>query len=312
MRARTDSNLSETRAAIHFHLGAHKTATTYIQAQLNHNARTLAADGVAYVRMREFRSWRRSLLQLGARFLGPSHIKFDRRLQQWNAQRHETCVISDENVLGTCGDIVGSGKLYPKLRSKLGTVVGILSSHPVCLFLSIRCYASFYAAAYCEALRYGTGCSVETFKRRLDPHSRRWRDILAEIAELFPASPIAVWPYENFRRYENEIFNALAGKEIAWQLRLSGNVLRPSLSQETVDRSQRLGHKFGWFVAGRLVPILESNAEIFPFDPWTSSERTELQQLYTGDLEEIGRNSRYRMIAYDPNLPLSLSGGHRG
>jgi hypothetical protein len=308
MGARTDSDLSEARASIHLHLGAHKTATTYIQAQLHHNARTLAADGVAYVPMREFRSWRRSLLRFGARFSGPPHIKFDRRLRLWNPERRETCIISDENVIGTCGDIVSSGTLYPKLRPKLSVVAGMLSGHPVRLFLSIRCYASFYAAAYCEALRYGTGCSAETFKQRLDPELRRWRDVLADIAELFPASPIVVWPYESFRQSETGIFDALAGKEIASKLRLSGDVLRPSLSQGTVDRVQQLGRRLGWVVAGHLVPIFQSrDGEDRPFDPWTNAERTELQKLYAGDLAEIGRDSRYRIIADNRGLALSAS-----
>lgn len=312
MRARTDSDLSGAGATIHLHLGAHKTATTYIQAQLGHNAGTLAADGVALVPMRQFRSWRRSLLRIGARLLGPSHSKFDRRLRQWNQRRLETCVISDENMIGTCGDIVSSGTLYPKLRAKLGAISGMLSAHPVRLFLSIRCYASFYAAAYCEALRYGTGSSAETFKQRLDPDRRRWRDVLADIAELFPASAIVVWPYENFRQSEAEIFDALAGKEIASKLRLSGEVLRPSLSQATVEEAQSLGRRFGWVVAGHMVPILEwRNSGNPPFDPWTNAERTELQRLYAGDLDEIGRNSRYRMIAGDPDLALSSSAGRK-
>ena len=182
----------------------------------------------------------------------------------------------------------------------------MLSAHPVRLFLSIRCYASFYAAAYCEALRYGTGCSAEDFKRRLDPASRGWRDVLAEIAELFPAAPIVVWPYENFRRSETEVFDALAGKAIASKLHLSGEVLRPSLSQATVDRVQGVGRMFGWVVAGHLVPVVQSRKAGDPsYDPWTNAERADLERLYAGDLAEIARNSRYLMIANAGDQALS-------
>jgi len=244
MDMRSDSGLEQDSAAIHLHLGAHKTATTYIQSELSRNARFLAANGIAYIPMREFRSWRRSLLRFGVRFAGPSHVKFDRRLRKWNRDRSQTCIISDENMIGTCGSIVGAGKLYPQLHTRLGTVAGMLSEHSVRLFISVRCYASFYAAAYCEALRHGDGCSAEAFKRRLDPASRRWRDVLAEIANLFPSSPIIVWPYENFRQSRAEIFDALAGKEITSRLHLSSEVLRPSPSQAAVDRAQRFAKRF--------------------------------------------------------------------
>lgn len=293
-------------ATIRLHLGAHKTATTYIQSELGRNADVLAANGIAYIPMREFRSWRRKLIRPGARFFGSPRLKFERRLRQWNPQRCETCIISDENVLGTCGDIVNSGTLYPKLHAKLGAIAGMLSEHKLGLLLSIRCYASFYAAAYGEALRFGSGSSIETFKARLDPLARRWRDVLAEIADLFPAAPIVVWPYEHFRQFEPEIFDALAGKKVGSKLRLSGAMLRPSLSQETVGRVEKLGKRFGWAIAARLVPIIEAQAgAAMPFDPWTNRERVELQQLYAGDLEEISRNGRYRMIAgtHEPTTP---------
>jgi len=216
-------------------------------------------------------------------------------------------------MIGTCGGIVSAGKLYPQLGTKLGTVAGMLSEHSVRLFISIRCYASFYAAAYGEALRHGNGCSAEAFKRRLDPTSRRWRDVLAEIANLFPSSPIVVWPYENFRQSRAEIFDALAGKKIATRLHLSSEVLRPSLSQAAVDRAQRFGKRFGWRLAGRLVPVFESRTPALPpFDPWTEAERDELRQLYAGDLEEIGLDGRYQMIAQHPVRAQSSSAEQRG
>lgn len=285
-------------AAIHLHLGAHKTATTYIQAQLSHNAETLAERGTAYVPMRAFRSWRRSLLRRGASFSGSPQDKFDRRLRAWDPAQSATCIISDENMIGTCGDIVSSGQLYPKLAAKLGAIAAMTSGHEVRIFIAIRCYASFYAAAYCEALRYGTGTSSDLFKERLDPLSRRWPNILAEIAGLFPAAPIVVWPYESFRLSEIAVFDALAGPQTAPKLHLSGETVRPSLSQATVDRMQSLGNRLGWRVAGYLVPFVQSRAaDTSPFDPWTSEEKAELQELYASDLEGIGTDGRYRMIA---------------
>ncbi len=289
------------RATIHLHVGAHKTATTYIQTELGRNARILASDGIAYIPMRTFRSWRRSLSRFGARVLGPPGARFDRRLRKWNPERSQTCIISDENMIGTCGDIVSAGKLYPNLRSKLGAVAAMLEGHEVRLFISVRCYASFYAAAYSEALRYGEGSSAEVFRRRLDPAARRWPDVLADIADLFPSSPIVVWPYETFAQCRTEIFDALAGTEIATKLHLSREVLRPSPSQDAVDQAERFAGRFGWRLAACLMPFFESRANAsVPFDPWTEIERRELRQLYAADLQEIGSSRRYRMIAQHP------------
>jgi hypothetical protein len=136
---------------------------------------------------------------------------------------------------------------------------------------------------------------------------------LAEISGLFPAAPIVVWPYESFRQSETEIFNALAGKAMASKLNLSGEIVRPSLSQATVDRVQSLGNRLGWFVAGYLVPIVQSReADASPFDPWTGEEKAELQGLYASDLEKIGRDGRYRMIAKEEDRSRSSSVKQQG
>lgn len=301
MSGLSNTGTDESEVSIRLHLGAHKTATTYLQAELSRNAAVLAARDIVYVPMREFRSWRRGLSRPRP---FRTRMPLARQLEQWNPECRRTCIISDENIIGTCDDIVRTGALYPKLISKLGVLAQMLRAHQPCLFLSVRSYDAFYAAAYCEALRHGTYCSVAAFKARVTSSHRTWRDVLSEIATVFPSSPIVVWRYEDFRGNRQLIFDELAGKRLETQWVLSDATIRRSLSHEAVERIEAFGRRLGNFAAKRLLQLVVSRVEArMPaatsnlFDPWTENERERLQELYAEDLSEIGKDARYRLIA---------------
>jgi hypothetical protein len=286
---------------LHLHLGAHKTATTYIQSRIQQEAQLLKAEGVSYVPVASFRPWRRQTLSRAAKKgHGASRTYFSRFFKRWCPRGCSTLLISDENMIGTCGNIVRFGRLYPELTSKLGGVAEMVGDHPVSIYVSIRCYDAFYAAVYCEALRYDTHCTFTNFAARLDPTARRWQHILADIAILFPESPISVWPYETFRHRELEIFDRLVGKSVASRMTLTGDIMRGSMSPKAVEIIETLGQRVGWFLASRMVPMVEflvpREDESPSFAPWTEHEKHFLRRLYEEDLAIISANQRYEFV----------------
>jgi hypothetical protein len=285
---------------IHLHLGAHKCATTYIQGRLVANREFLGSVGVSQVPVATFRPWRRAALAGNAKTARDPAVLFNRALAEWIPRDDPIVLVSDENMLGSPFRIVREGRLYPELRAKLGRAAPMFEGRELALFISIRRYDSFYAAIYCEALRHGERANFKEFVTRLDPRARRWPDILADIVALFPASPITIWPYEQLQEEEGAIFNALTGRDVANSMNLTGDIVRPSMSQRAVDTIERLEKLIGWFATKRLVAcvdwLLPKNRGHAAFDPWTNEQKSELSDLYREDLAALKGNPRYTML----------------
>jgi hypothetical protein len=291
---------------LHLHLGAHKTATTYMQSHFQQEAQLLRSEGIIYIPVEIFRPWRRQTLRRAAKKgPGSSTAYFDVFLERWRPRGSSTLVISDENMIGTCGNIVRFGRLYPELVTKLGGVAEMMCQRHPSIFISIRSYDAFYAAVYCEALRYDARCTFKNFSSRLDPTARRWHHILAEIATLFPESPIIVWPYEIFRDKIPEIFDRLSGKPITSKMLLSNENIHRSMSPRAVEIVESLAQRIGWGAARRLLSIVEfllPNENGAPvFSPWSEQDRDFLRRLYEEDLAVIGANNRFRMLGLQNN-----------
>ena len=286
---------------LHLHLGAHKTATTYIQGRIQQEAQLLRAEGVSYVPVSTFRPWRRRTLSRAAKKgPGASRAYFSVFFKRWCPRECSTLLISDENMIGTCGNIIRFGRLYPELDTKLAGVAEMVRDQPASIYLSIRSYDAFYAAVYCEALRYAPHCTFTDFAARLDPTARRWQHVLDEIATLFPGSSILVWPYEAFRQREPEIFDRLVGRPVASRMNLAGDVVRASMSPRAVEIIETLGQRVGWTLASGMVSMVEfliPKEDGSPaFAPWTEHEKSFLRSLYVEDLAMISANKRYEVV----------------
>jgi hypothetical protein len=256
---------------------------------------------VSQIPLAAFRPWRRAALAGKAMMAHDARALFNRLYADLNPRANSVLLISDENMIGTSNPIVREGRLYPELSAKLGRAAAMLADHSVAIFISIRCCDAFYAAIYCEALRYRERGAFRDFAMRLDPVARRWPQVLADMATLFPTSPITVWPYESFREEEAAIFGALVGRLVASEMVLTGEVMRPSMSQRAVDTTEVLAKCVGRFAASQLVAGVESlmpKTRGYPaFDPWTAEEKSRLCALNEEDMLALNSNKRYNVLA---------------
>ena len=129
------------------HLGLHKTATTALQDFLAGETRALVAHGVAYPRLARMRS---DLTPLIASAAKPDRAALGRFVDK---VRQPVLLLSDENILGSPGDIVG-GTLYPYAENRLRRFCDQFASRRIRLFLTLREPAAFLASMYCEYLRH--------------------------------------------------------------------------------------------------------------------------------------------------------------
>ena len=285
-------------AAVHLHVGAHKTATSYIQAQLQNNRDALETCDVAFVPTREFRRWRVKTVREcrgDADALSAHFVAFAAQY----AIAAGTLLLSDENVIGTCEQVAEHGSLYPGVLRKLDHVAMMLRGYDVRLFISLRTYDEFYAAALCEAARGGRFISFTDFSRRLDA-GRRWPAVLHDIAQLFPASQLSVWPYELFRKRPLLIMEKLVGQTLAERFHLADETIRPSPSRQAMAILEHVGYWAPKLIGRRAVRWAEAIAGLAPaprpYSPWQEATRDRLRAFYVSDLEAIRSDGRYEVL----------------
>ena len=290
-------------AAIHLHLGAHKTATSYIQAQLQNNLDGLVKCDVGFVLTQQFRRWRVKTVRECRDNADALSARFDAFIAQ-HANAARTLLLSDENMIGTCEQIAEHGSLYPDVRRKLGHVAMMLRGYEVRLFISLRRYDEFYAAALCEAARGGHFISFTDFQRRLDANGRRWTNVLQDIAQLFPASQLSVWPYELFRQRPHLVMEEMIGQTLTGQFHLANETIRRSPSHQAMVILEHIGEWAPKLIGRRAVKWAEAVAGLapapWPYSPWPKEARDHLRALYLSDLEAIRSDSRYEVLT-DPD-----------
>ena len=200
------------------HLGAHKTATTHLQASLR------AANGV--------------LRERGVHFAGPTVLRTQRcpltlalsesgtERQAERARRHLADVaeiypellISDENIIGGTrrGYLFGRrGQIYPQAAPRLRKLLTLLPNRPVDAVLSIRDPASFLTSAFSLQLNRGMELELDGYLNGRDPTAVDWTDLAARILSLPGIRRLTVWRYEDYRALRPRILSELLPPGVA-------------------------------------------------------------------------------------------------
>ncbi len=273
---------------INLHLGAHKTATTYIQSRLAANRAALNAAGIGFCPLLELRrSFTRHLLTLS-----PKSFRIESMADSFFASGKPDSIrgliISDENLLG---GFLKSGELYGGAPDRLRRLRALLAGHEVTLFFAIRSYDSSIASAYCESLRHTTTFEpFESLKRQIDIERFRWPLAFARIMDALQPQAAVAWRYEDFRGNDDSVLRKLAF-DAAGTLGRPGRNARPSFSGTAIDILKIIAEKHGNEIAGRLMPAigrrLRKARDNDGFDPWSELERVRLRQLYEADCERF-------------------------
>lgn len=186
------------------HIGAHRTGTTTLQKYLENNRDNLNSMGTEF--------WGPNRTRSGL-FTGlvkrPCNIKHDALLRgarssgliQMEIERLDiagvkSLIVSEENMIGAMWDNLAVGQLYPDVRPRMDRFANAFGMHCKRVTLSIRSYDKYWASV----LNY----MIERGRRMPDAHEldclvtqpRRWRDVISEVASVFPQAQVLVWPFE--------------------------------------------------------------------------------------------------------------------
>ena len=261
------------------HLGAHRTATTTLQQMLGQSHLALQGAGLGYWGPKRLRAGLFDGLYGGDEALfprKPGRAKARVRLQARAMADQGTALlfVSEENMLGTMRRLLSQGRLYDGAGARVARFAQGFDGHGVTLGLSIRCYDAFWTSVIGWRLRHGGALPDAALCERLITQPRRWRHVIADLAQAMPGTPIRVWTHE-----------AMAGRPDLLVARLTGARLalrgRDAWCNPTPPAAQLIAacRQTGLAKAGSL-PIRAGR--FMPFSPF---QRAIMRAQYQEDLD---------------------------
>jgi hypothetical protein len=259
------------------HVGAHRSATTTLQRMMGQSGPALNAAGVGYWGPKRTRSGLFSGL-----------IGQDDAVLPWQAGRAEARIraqiarerrlgrtalfVSEENMLGSMREVLEHGVLYPGTGARLARFARGMDGHRITVALCLRSYEAWWRSALAFRLTRGGPLPSRGYSARLVAQSRRWRDVISDIAMALPDAAIRVWPHESLSAWPDAVAQTLLSRP----LDLSGATARLNTG-DTLDRMRHYIADIG------LHPGL-IRAENGRFEPFDQDQRAQLRAHYAEDL----------------------------
>ncbi len=278
---------------IHLHVGVHKTATSFMQARLKGNHAKLNRAGIGFMPLFPFRNtYVKDLMRFD-----PATFRLEDRMEDFFPRGAPAevrgIIMSDENLLGLCGTMLNSGKIYSGVRARLAQLRRLLAGHEVTLFCAVRRYDAFLASAYCEGLRTNPRyINFEDFSNRVNWKAINWVTLLNRFETGLRPQHMRYWRYEQFRQNSDLVLRELAfGEKLDHVESDTGKSANPSLSQAAIDAIDSVSERLGREVAGRLVRAISAalpKSDGYPdFDPWGPLDKKRFARRYDDDCRQI-------------------------
>ncbi|MFK7851602.1 MAG: hypothetical protein AB8D78_11555 [Akkermansiaceae bacterium] len=228
------------------HLGVHKTASTHLQQTLNNqenravlNDASIQFYGPETLRPRKVVSLVYSLSSTGENFVKTDNYKklvekVGALLAQNNAEK---IVLSDENLVGSCAEVLTAGVIYPNFEQRLKILAKLFEHNDIEISVCIREMSSYLVSAYCEALR-GTRkiFPFQKYVQKLEPNTCKWIGYLEMIRSIFPNAKINIWNFEDLKKpdFHGKIFDCLLEPGISEKLIKNNRKIRSSIPKSGI------------------------------------------------------------------------------
>lgn len=201
---------------VYLHLGAHKTATTFIQQSMQSNAETLANSGIFAPKLEDIRA------AITPGMAGKPMLGFDECISlivPENGAMPERLILSDENMIGYPAEIFAKGVFYLDAKPRLKVLKSWLPVAPAKIVFAVRPYTTFFSSAYAQwlgpfAKKHGPKKRFiprEVIHKKISELKRGWPAIIRDLRKVFPDSQIIVKEYRPTPEYLQEMFEILLG-----------------------------------------------------------------------------------------------------
>lgn len=298
----SDNPATGPRRRLLFLAGAHKTASSHLQASLTGSAAALRQIGVAPVpprAMREDLTPVAQLIRAGvAPQVGQGAAEAFLALHAGDARR---VVLMDENILGSTDRkmLMRKKRLYPWAHLRLARLLELFPGHDIEIGLALRSPASFLPSCWSESLHHGPIRPFAEFMRGIEPAELRWSRLLERLQAAAPQARITVWRYEDYARLGPRLHAGLLGPEAAARVTPVERVMRRGLSARAVDWLMRQPAPDREALRAARKQYPKAGAED-AFDPWSAQERRALEQAYAEDLRHMARLPGVVCLGFGP------------
>ncbi len=277
---------------IRLHIGAHRTGTSRVQAELMRRADHLVTRGVIVLRPEDLRDadappgQERGLLGWLNRpdDLAPLIARRDAAM----AHGAQSLVVSEENLSGTITRILESGRIYGEIRQRMTRLRPLGQGHRVTVLFTVRRYDSFFASLYAFRAIREPMLPFQSFKPRFMALPIRWPQVVAQIARALPEANIDVIPFETAHNHATALLRQVLGLDQIVEVSDGSRPILPSPSGQaiTILNSMTEGEDLE-LERRRAVVRAYPRTDFGAFAPWDTNEATALSKAYDEDLEAL-------------------------
>jgi hypothetical protein len=280
---------------ISIHLGVHCTDEDQLVKSLLKNLKVLSDEAVVVPGPGRYRPVVRAVLE---KLAGqpPSQDTQDVLLEEiMETEDAERLVLSNEQFLATTQHAFRNGALYRNAARNTERLRRLFPDHPVEFFLAVRNPATFVPALHHKI----QGGPFTDFIAGIDPDALAWSDVIRDIREANPETPITVWCNEDTPLIWPEVMHEITGIDPQVQLMGGFDILSKIMAREGVKRlrSYLTSHAPATEIQRRRVlsafldkyALEEEVEEELDLPGWTPELVDHLTNVYDDDMIEIGR-----------------------
>ena len=289
--------MSSTKKTICLHLGAHKTASTFLQHSLIENKVDIEECDVRLYTPKELRQPKGVSPSLGQAFQkkdSSSKTAFNKSFEKLISQTPQSrIVLSEENFLGFCGDIAHSSRLYKNAEFRLNMLKHASAMHEVELCVCIRSMKSFLPSIYCQHLRHTNKIqNFNEFSENFSYGEPHWYDLIMRIHEIFKGCQITVWDYDDARSeiHLKRVMAEIIRNENTIDFQLKKSIINPSINAKGIEALNLFSSLLSHSEMSYFKKFLDSGMKWdkpCKFDPWSQLEKSQLDTLHKQDIELI-------------------------
>lgn len=195
------------------HIGAHRTGTTSFQNYVRTSRAVLDGQGIGF-----WGPWRtRNGLLDG--IISPADTpeqatraarRVQMNLRKSRSMGKTQLIVSDENLIGSCRQSLRAGRLYPDIGERMAKVhAGFGTITRVCF--QIRSPEIWWSSALAFVVERGQAVPDRRLLEYLARSSRRWRDVISDIARACPDAEIQVNPFEDYAGTPDRLLSQMTG-----------------------------------------------------------------------------------------------------
>ena len=302
---------------VFFHLGAHKTATTYMQKLFRANKKYFASRDTTLVFKRtlskhglgQFFGWRKRI-EKNPKAKRPK--KLEGYLIELASSEKKNVFISYEGLLGRM-ELSRSRTIYPAAEQSIGLLKSAFSEKNIKVVFCVRGYADFIESTYNWLVKNGSGKSFDQYVNAIAVDELSWKPVVNALREGFGDENVLFWKYEDYKDNYKDInsrlldffYDGAAGGELKYEENSAKNVsfgrkymkLMVSLNRlidRTAGISSRRKRKIKK-IAGKVLGRIQSQGGRRVKPQLLSHDvRQMLDERYRADIDElIGDGARF-------------------